>query len=233
MTGYYAYNPVSKTVPESYTSLRDRKKKIESRKKMANPMLHHHSNHTWVYVMHFTLSDLFFPHNSSRGWYCKLPCKIEKTEYIETDFSVTCSTSPFCTASLVKIITNAWIVKVSPGRSNIPCNSQKPTVSQKVLQGDSHLWKDVIISYSKIPSARHLKVKCFPIGTSLVLKQTIYSFVLRIMWLSVDKIVAIWGRLSLEIYLSKLLNHMHKTKQMNKETKTWYPMKTSVENTWC
>ena len=111
-----------------------------------------------------------------------------KLRYIETEFWVSCSTSLFCTASLVKIITNGWIVKVSL-KIYIPCNSQSSTVSQKVLQGDNHLWKDVIISHSKIPSIRHLKVM-FPYRNLSSTRQTIYPFVLRIMWLSVDKIVA-------------------------------------------
>lgn len=111
-----------------------------------------------------------------------------KLRYIETEFFVPCSTSLFCTASLVEIVTNGWIVNVSP-KIYIPCNSQSSTVSQKVRQGDNHLWKDVIISHSKIPSIRHLKVM-FPYRNLSRTKQTIYPFVLRIMWLSVDKIVA-------------------------------------------
>ena len=47
---------------------------------MANSMLHYHGSHIWVYMKHCTLSDLFCPHNSSRGRYCLLPCKTEKTE---------------------------------------------------------------------------------------------------------------------------------------------------------
>ena len=111
-----------------------------------------------------------------------------KLRYIEIEFWVSCSTSLFCTASLVKIITNGWIVKVSL-KIYIPCNSQSSTVSQKVVQGDNHLRKDVIISHSKIPSIRHLKVM-FPYRNLSSTRQTIYPFVLRIMWLSVDKIVA-------------------------------------------
>ena len=76
----------------------------------------------------------------------------------------------------------------SPQSIYIPCNSQGPIVSQKALQGDNHLWKGSFISYSKIPSVRHLTF-VFPFRKLSSAKQNIYHFVLKIMWLSVDKIV--------------------------------------------
>ena len=55
-------------------------------------------------------------------------------------------------------------------------------------------------------------------------KETIYPFVLRIVWLSVNK-TGNWGSLSQEIYLSKLLNHMHTKLTNEQKNKTWYLMK--------
>ena len=78
---YHAYNPVSKTLPESYTALWRRKEnRIRAQEEMANSTLHHHSRHIWVYMKRFILIDLFYPHNRLRGWYCYLPCKTEKTK---------------------------------------------------------------------------------------------------------------------------------------------------------
>ena len=76
----------------------------------------------------------------------------------------------------------------SPQSIYISYDSQSPTISQKVLQGDNHFLKDVLVSHNKITSVRHLKV-IFPYRNRSSAKQTIYPFVLRIMWLSVDKIV--------------------------------------------
>ena len=78
----HPYNPVSKTLPESYITLQRRRKenRIRTQEEMANSTLHHHSRHIWVYMKHFTLTDLFCPHNRLRGWSCYLPCKTEKTK---------------------------------------------------------------------------------------------------------------------------------------------------------
>ena len=43
----------------------------------------------------------------------------------------------------------------SPHSIHTLCKSQSPTVSQNTLQGHNHLWKDVLISYSKALSRRH------------------------------------------------------------------------------
>ena len=53
---------------------------MRAQEEMANSTLHHHSRHIWVYMEHFTLVDLFCPHNRVRGWYHYLPCKTEKTK---------------------------------------------------------------------------------------------------------------------------------------------------------
>ena len=139
---------------------------------MANSMLHHHSNHTWVYVMHFTLSDLFCPHNSSRGRYCLLPCKTEKTEVHRDTFlsHLLYLTILYCLSGENYSLKNG--LSKSPQSIYIHYNSQSSTVSQKVLQGDNHLWKDVIISHSKIPSIRPLKVM-FPYRNLSSTRQTI------------------------------------------------------------
>ena len=155
---------------------------------MANSMLHYHGSHIWVYMKHFTLSDLFCPHNSSRGWYCLLPCKTEKTEVHRDRFlsHLLYLTILYCLPGENYLLMDE--LSKSPQSIYIPCNSQSSTVSQKVLQEDNHLWKDVLISHSEIPSVRHLKVM-FPYRNLSSAKQTIYPFVLRIMWLSVNKIV--------------------------------------------
>ena len=103
---YCAQNPVSKTLPENYTSLRCRRKenRINVQEKMANSIVHHYSSHIWVYMKHFTHSDLLCPHHSSRVGTVSYLVRQIKLRYIETEFSVTCFTSLFYTASLMKII---------------------------------------------------------------------------------------------------------------------------------
>ena len=84
---YCAYNPVSKTLPENYTSLRSKEKKRKEKQKKRkrteeNRIRVQEKTGQWpipcstitavtslVYVKYFTLSHLFCPHNSSRGWY--------------------------------------------------------------------------------------------------------------------------------------------------------------------
>ena len=44
-------------------------KRIRAQEEMANSTFHHHSRDIWVYMKHFTLTDLFCLHHSSRGWY--------------------------------------------------------------------------------------------------------------------------------------------------------------------
>ena len=53
---------------------------------MANSIVHHHSSHIWVYMKHFTLGDLFCPHNSSRVGTIRYLVKQRKLRYIETEF---------------------------------------------------------------------------------------------------------------------------------------------------
>ena len=48
---------------------------------------------------------------------------------------------------------------MSPQSIYISYNSQSPTISQKVLQGDNHFLKDVLVSHNKIKSVRHLLTK--------------------------------------------------------------------------
>ena len=55
-------------------------KRIRAQEEMANSILHHHNRDIWVYMKHFTLTDLFCPHNRLRDWSCYLPCKTEKTK---------------------------------------------------------------------------------------------------------------------------------------------------------
>ena len=138
---YHAYKPVSKTLPESYTIVRCRREEnqIRVQEKMANSMLHHHSSHIWVYVKHSTLSDLFCPHNSTRGWYCQLPCKTKKTE-VHRDrilFPLLYLTILYCLPGENYSVMDE-LTKSSQSIYR-PCNSQSATVSQKVLQGDNHL----------------------------------------------------------------------------------------------
>ena len=200
---YCAYNPVSKTLPESYTTLQRRKKenRIRAQEEMANWTFHHHSRHLWVYMKHFTPIDLFCPHNRLRGWFCYLPCKTEKTK-VHRDRIL--SLQLFLTILYCLPGENySWLNCQSLQSIYVSYNSQSPTISQKVLQGDNHLWKDVLISYSKITSVRHLLIKfMFPYKNLSSTKQTIYSSVLRIMWLSVDKTVEteeVWIKKSVSV----------------------------------
>ena len=137
---YPAYNPVSKTLPESYTSLWRRRKeyRIRDQEEMANSTLHHHSRHIWVYMKHVTLIDLFYPHNRLRGWYCYLPCKTEKTK-VQRDRIL----SPLLFLTILHCLPGenySLMAKLSksPQSIYISYNSQSPTISQKVLQGDNH-----------------------------------------------------------------------------------------------
>ena len=53
---------------------------------MANSPLHRHNRHIWVYMKHFTLGDLFCPHNSSRVGTITYLVRWRKLRYIETEF---------------------------------------------------------------------------------------------------------------------------------------------------
>ena len=122
-----------------------------------------------------------------------------KLRSTEVEFQVPFSSSLFCTDGLEKFI-NGWFVEVSYSIHTL-FNSQSPTVSQNTLQGHNQLWKDVFISYSKALSGRHLKF-AFPYRNLSSAKQTIYPFVLRIMWLWVDKTVEpeeVWDQKSISV----------------------------------
>ena len=148
---YHAYNPVSKTLPESYTALWRRKEnRIRAQEEMANSTLHHHSRHIWVYTKHFTLTDLFCPHNWLRGWYHYLPCKTDKTK-VHRDrilspllFLIILYCLPGENYSLMTKLSK------SPQSIYISYDSQSPTVSQKVLQGDKHFKKMSLFSSAKL-----------------------------------------------------------------------------------
>ena len=201
---YCAYNPVSKTLPENYTTLWRRKdNRIRAQEEMANPTLYHHSRHIGVYMKHCTLTDLSCPHNRLRRWYHYLPCKTEKTK-VHRDRIL----SPLLFLIILYCLHSencSFMTKLlkSPQSIYVSYNSQSSTISQKVLQRDNHLWKNVLVSYSKITSVRHLLVKfMFPYRNLSSTKQTIYSSVLRIMWLSVDKIVEteeVWIKKSISV----------------------------------
>jgi len=104
---------------------------------MDNSMVYHHSSHIWVYMKHFTLSDLFCFHNSSRGWYCQLPYKTEKTE-VHRDIIL----SPLLYLTILYSLPGENYslmdeLSKSPQSIYIPCNSQSSAVSQKVSQQNS------------------------------------------------------------------------------------------------
>ena len=152
---------------------------------MPNSTLHHHSRPIWVYTKHFTLTDLFCPHNWLRGWYHYLPCKTDKTK-VHRDRIL----SPLLFLIILYCLPGeSYLLMDELSKSSqsnyIPCNSQSSSVSQKVFQGDYHLWKDVLISHSKTLSVKHLKVM-FPYRNLSSTKQIMYPSVLRIMWLSVE-----------------------------------------------
>ena len=117
-----------------------------------------------------------------------------KPRYTETEFWVPCSSSLFCIASKLS---------KSPQSICISYNSQSPTISWKVLQGDNHFLKDVLVSHNKITSVGHFLIKfMFPYRNLSSNKQTIYPWVLRIMWLSVNKIVGteeVWVKKSISV----------------------------------
>ena len=65
----------------------------------------------------------------------------------------------------------------SPQSIYMSYDSQSPTISQKVLQGDNHFLKDVLVSHNKITSVRHLLTKfMFPYSNLSSAKQFILLF---------------------------------------------------------
>ena len=141
---------------------------------MANSTLHHHSRHIWVYMKHVTLIDLFYPHNRLRGWYCYLPCKTEKTK-VHRDRIL----SPLLFLTILHCLPGenySLMAKLSKSLQSIyiSYNSQSPTISQKVLQGQSHFLKDVLHFPQKISPVRHLLIKfMFPYRNLSSVKQTL------------------------------------------------------------
>lgn len=76
-----------------------------------------------------TRTDLFSPHNSSRGWYCELPCEGEKPEEHRDGIRVPCSSSLFSTASLV-LLADEWL--------NSQCLPKAPTHSLILKEPQVH-----------------------------------------------------------------------------------------------
>ena len=128
-------------------------------------------------MKHFTLTDLFCPHNRLRGWYCYLPCKTEKTK-VHRDRIL----SPPLFLTILYCLPGenySLMTKLSksPQSIYISYDSQSPTISQKVLQGDNHFLKDVLVSHNKITSVRHLLTKfMFPYRNFSSAKQFILLF---------------------------------------------------------
>lgn len=90
-----------------------KKTEWESRENMFNSIVHHHSSHLGLHEC-FTLGDLFCPYNSSRFGTIGTLHKTENWELHRDRIMSPLLCSLFCTASLVKIVTNGWIVKVFP-----------------------------------------------------------------------------------------------------------------------
>lgn len=76
-----------------------------------------------------TRTDLFSPHNSSRGWHCELPCEGEKPEEHRDGIRVPCSSSLFSTASLV-LLADEWL--------NSQCLPKAPTHSLILKEPQVH-----------------------------------------------------------------------------------------------
>ena len=91
--------------------------------------------------------------------FCYLPCKTEKTKVQRDRILSSLFFLPVMYCFPGENYSLMTKLSKSPQSIYVSYNSQSPTISQKVLQGDSNLWKDVLIFYSKITSVRHLLIK--------------------------------------------------------------------------